>query len=141
LPAAARTRPHATVRIDASDLLRFATAGSRPAIAEDIVQEALLRACDPRRSEGSERGASLAADHRTARARPLYERKRLELVSLDEVSRPRRAQVREPGGELFALRHAIMKLPIEYREPLVLQVLVFYHEEIAASWRFPLPPC
>jgi RNA polymerase sigma-70 factor (ECF subfamily) len=33
---------------------------------------------------------------------------------------------------LFALRHAIMKLPIQYREPLVLQVLGgFSTEEIA----------
>ena len=33
---------------------------------------------------------------------------------------------------LFALRHAIMRLPIEYREPLVLQVLGgFSAEEIA----------
>jgi len=33
---------------------------------------------------------------------------------------------------LFALRHAIMRLPIEYREPLVLQVLGgFTTEEIA----------
>jgi RNA polymerase sigma-70 factor (ECF subfamily) len=33
---------------------------------------------------------------------------------------------------LFALRHAIMKLPLQYREPLVLQVLGgFSTEEIA----------
>jgi RNA polymerase sigma-70 factor (ECF subfamily) len=35
---------------------------------------------------------------------------------------------------LFALRHAIMKLPIQYREPLVLQVLGgFSTEEIASE--------
>src|SRR2546421_779250 len=38
----------------------------------------------------------------------------------------------EPGGELFELRHAIMRLPIQYREPLILQVVGgFSTEEIA----------
>jgi RNA polymerase sigma-70 factor (ECF subfamily) len=38
----------------------------------------------------------------------------------------------EPDGELFNLRHAIMRLPIDYREPLLLQVIGgFSTEEIA----------
>jgi RNA polymerase sigma-70 factor (ECF subfamily) len=54
----------------------------------------------------------------------LYERKRLELVSLEEAAES--ADVSPgagPDGDLLALRYAIMKLPIDYREPLVLQVL------------------
>jgi len=117
------------------DLLRFAHWLARDrAIAEDIVQEALLRAW---RSRDALKDLSAARPWlltivRREHAR-LYERKRLELVSLDDVvETPASPAFTEPGGELFALRHAIMKLPIEYREPLVLQVLGgFSTEEIA----------
>ena len=117
------------------DLLRFAHWLARDrAIAEDIVQEALLRAW---RSRDALKDLSAARPWlltivRREHAR-LYERKRLELVSLDEVVETQASTgFMEPGGELFALRHAIMKLPIEYREPLVLQVLGgFSTEEIA----------
>jgi RNA polymerase sigma-70 factor (ECF subfamily) len=63
----------------------------------------------------------------------LYERKRLELVSLDEALESQApAKATDPEGDLFTLRNAIMKLPIEYREPLLLQVLGgFSTEEIA----------
>jgi RNA polymerase sigma-70 factor (ECF subfamily) len=117
------------------DLLRFAHWLARDrAIAEDIVQEALLRAWRSRDALKDPSAARpwLLTIVRREHAR-LYERKRLELVSLDEVvetqASPRFA---EPGGELFALRHAIMRLPIEYREPQVQQVLGgFTTEEIA----------
>jgi RNA polymerase sigma-70 factor, ECF subfamily len=117
------------------DLLRFAHWLARDrAIAEDIVQEALLRAW---RSRDALKDLSAARPWlltivRREHAR-LYERKRLELVSLDDVVETLASPgFIEPGGELFALRHAIMRLPIEYREPLVLQVLGgFSTEEIA----------
>jgi RNA polymerase sigma-70 factor (ECF subfamily) len=117
------------------DLLRFAHWLARDrAIAEDIVQEALLRAW---RSRDALKDLSAARPWlltivRREHAR-LYERKRLELVSLDDVIETQASPAfTEPGGELFALRHAIMRLPIEYREPLVLQVLGgFSTEEIA----------
>jgi RNA polymerase sigma-70 factor, ECF subfamily len=117
------------------DLLRFAHWLARDrATAEDIVQESLLRAWRSRealKDPGAAR-AWLLTIVRREHAR-LYERKRLELVPLDELTElqavPRAA---EADGELFALRHAIMKLPIEYREPLVLQVLGgFSTEEIS----------
>jgi RNA polymerase sigma-70 factor (ECF subfamily) len=117
------------------DLLRFAHWLARDrALAEDIVQESLLRAWRSRealKDPGAAR-AWLLTIVRREHAR-LYERKRLELVSLDEVVETHAGpKVTEPDGELFALRHAIMKLPIEYREPLVLQVLGgFSTEEIA----------
>jgi RNA polymerase sigma-70 factor, ECF subfamily len=39
-----------------------------------------------------------------------------------------------PDGDLLTLRYAIMKLPIDYREPLLLQVLGgFSTEEIATE--------
>ena len=117
------------------DLLRFAHWLARDrALAEDIVQEALLRAWRSRDTLKDPRAARpwLLTIVRREHAR-LYERKRLELVSLDDVVETQASPgFSEPGGELFALRHAIMKLPIEYREPLVLQVLGgFSTEEIA----------
>ena len=117
------------------DLLRFAHWLARDrALAEDIVQESLLRAWRSRealKDPGAAR-AWLLTIVRREHAR-LYERKRLELVSLDEVVETHAGpKLAEPDGELFALRHAIMRLPIEYREPLVLQVLGgFSTQEIA----------
>jgi RNA polymerase sigma-70 factor, ECF subfamily len=117
------------------DLLRFAQWLARDrAIAEDIVQESLLRAWrsrDALKDSGAAR-AWLLTIVRREHAR-LYERKRLELVPLEEVAEtyagPRLTQ---PDGDLSTLRHAIMRLPIEYREPLVLQVLGgFSTEDIA----------
>jgi len=119
------------------DLVRFAHWLARDrAIAEDIVQESLLRAWrsrDSLKESGSAR-AWLLTIVRREHAR-LYERKRLELVPLEEVAdiyaSPSRGQ---PDGDLFTLRHAIMKLPIEYREPLLLQVIGgFSAEEIAGE--------
>ncbi|MBV9344097.1 MAG: sigma-70 family RNA polymerase sigma factor [Gammaproteobacteria bacterium] len=117
------------------DLLRFAHWLARDAaLAEDIVQESLLRAWRSRealKDPGAARSWLLTIVRRE-HAR-VYERKRLELVPLDEIvdthAGPRS---RDPDGDVFALRHAIMKLPLEYREPLVLQVLGgFSTEEIA----------
>jgi RNA polymerase sigma-70 factor, ECF subfamily len=117
------------------DLLRFAQWLARDrALAEDIVQEALLRAWrsrDALKDAGAAR-AWLLTIVRREHAR-LYERKRLELVSLDEAAEiPDSAPAAAADGELVMLRHAIMRLPLEYREPLVLQVLGgFSTEEIA----------
>jgi RNA polymerase sigma-70 factor, ECF subfamily len=117
------------------DLLRFAHWLARDrALAEDIVQESLLRAWrsrDALQDPGAAR-AWLLTIVRREHAR-LYERKRLELVSLDDaLETPAGPRLADPEGDLFTLRNAIMRLPIEYREPLVLQVLGgFSTEEIA----------
>jgi RNA polymerase sigma-70 factor, ECF subfamily len=108
------------------DLLRFAHWLARDrAVAEDLVQESLLRAWRSRDTlkDPAAGRAWLLTIVRREHAR-LYERKRLELVALDEqVEMQPGPRLAEPDGDLFALRHAIMRLPIEYREPLVLQVL------------------
>jgi RNA polymerase sigma-70 factor, ECF subfamily len=108
------------------DLLRFAQWLARDrSIAEDIVQEALLRAWRSRDAlkDPAAARAWLLTIVRREHAR-LYERKRLELVCLDDVAEiPQSGTSVQPDGELQALRYAIMKLPLEYREPLVLQVL------------------
>ena len=109
------------------EILRFAYWLVRDrAIAEDVVQETMLRAW---RSQGSlhDRGAArawLLTIARREHAR-LYERKRLELVSLDEGLEEGHLVA---GGnvseqEIAELRDAILKLPMGYREPLVMQVL------------------
>jgi RNA polymerase sigma-70 factor, ECF subfamily len=117
------------------DLVRFAHWLARDrAIAEDIVQESLLRAWRARDAlkDRTAARAWLLTIVRREHAR-LYERKRLELVPIDEVSETfAAAGANDPEGDLFTLRHAIMRLPLEYREPLVLQVLGgFTTEEIA----------
>ena len=117
------------------DLLRFAQWLARDrAIAEDIVQEALLRAWRSRDALKDPSAARpwLLTIVRREHAR-LYERKRLELVSLDDATEIAPSPgTEESEDQLFALRHAIMRLPIQYREPLVMQVLGgFSTEEIA----------
>jgi RNA polymerase sigma-70 factor (ECF subfamily) len=119
------------------DLLRFAHWLARDrSLAEDIVQESLLRAWrsrDTLKDRGAAR-AWLLTIVRREHAR-LYERKRLELVSLDEALDIQAAEkAAESDGDLITLRHAIMRLPIEYREPLLLQILGgFSTEEIASE--------
>src|SRR5579864_311376 len=89
-----------------ADLLRFAHWLARDrATAEDIVQESLLRAWrsrDSLKDPGAAR-AWLLTIVRREHAR-LYERKRLEFVTLEEITEiqagPRTA---EPDGELNAL--------------------------------------
>jgi RNA polymerase sigma-70 factor, ECF subfamily len=117
------------------DLVRFAHWLARDrSLAEDIVQESLLRAWRSRDSlkDRAAARAWLLTIVRREHAR-LYERKRLELVSLDEALESQApAKATDPEGDLFTLRNAIMKLPIEYREPLLLQVVGgFSTDEIA----------
>jgi RNA polymerase sigma-70 factor, ECF subfamily len=117
------------------DLLRFALWLTRDrSIAEDVVQESLLRAWRSRDAlkDPTCSRAWLLTIVRREHAR-LYERKRLELVELNDASEHEgSALISQDESELHALRGAIMQLPIEYREPLLMQVLGgFSIEEIA----------
>ncbi len=115
------------------DLLRFAQWLARDrAIAEDIVQETLLRAWRSRESlkDTTSARAWLLTIVRREHAR-LYERKRLELVSLDE-DMEHHSFATHDDSDLHMLRMTILKLPMEYREPLIMQVIGgFSTEEIA----------
>lgn len=108
------------------DLLRFAYWLARDrSIAEDVVQESMLRAWRAR-AELKDPAASrhwLLTIVRREHAR-LYERRRLETIDLDAVVAREDGLLAAPAeADLVELRAAILRLPHEYREPLVLQVL------------------
>jgi RNA polymerase sigma-70 factor (ECF subfamily) len=111
------------------DLLRFAFWLSRDrALAEDVVQESMLRAWKARDSLLDESAAKpwLLTIIRREYART-FERKRLPTVDVDELianEEPLLAAAEQQ--EINDVRAAIMKLSDEYREPLVLQVLMGY---------------
>ena len=116
------------------ELLRFAWWLARDrAVAEDVVQEAMLRAWrsrDALKDPAAARGWLLTIVRRE-HAR-LYERKRLEIVDLDEVIAAEDTQLAGDSDELVGLRLAMTQLPDDYRIPLVMQVLGgFTTDEIA----------
>jgi len=118
------------------DLLRFAFwLGRDRQLAEDVVQEAMLRAWksfDALEDEGRAKAWFLTIVRREfARS---FERKRLPLTDLDElVVAEADVLAAEDDEELAAMRTALFRLDEEYREPLVLQVLMGYStKEIAA---------
>jgi RNA polymerase sigma-70 factor (ECF subfamily) len=98
------------------------------AIAEDVVQEALLRAwksLDALRDDAAAKHWLLTIVRRE-NAR-YFERRRLETIDIDNLTASQAALVAEaPNEELEALRESIYELDDDYREPLVLQVLMGY---------------
>ena len=117
------------------DMYRYAAWLSRDRnVADDVVQEALLRAW---KSLDSLREDDLAKPWlltivRRENAR-YFARKRLETVDIDDLS-PSQAAILATthDQELDDMRKAIYALDDDYREPLVLQVLMgFSTNEIA----------
>lgn len=114
----------AVVRRYRSEIYRYAFwLGRDRQRAEDVVQEALLRAW---KSWGSLRDASAAKQWlvsivRREHARQ-FERKQLEIVDLADFEAQIEATGEDP--ELDDMRRAIFRLEADYREPLVLQVLM-----------------
>ena len=117
------------------DMFRFAAWLSRDrAIAEDVVQESLLRAwksLDALRDDSAAKPWLLTIVRRE-NAR-YFERRRLETVDVDDLTPSQEALLaEEPDEELENVRTAIFELDDDYREPLVLQVLMGYStKEIA----------
>jgi RNA polymerase sigma-70 factor (ECF subfamily) len=118
-----------------ADLLRFAFWLARDrALAEDVVQEAMLRAWK-----------SLDSLDDDARARPwmltivrreharTFERKRLEVADVDAlVAAEADVLAAEEDVAVAEMREALFRLGDDYREPLVLQVMMgFTTQEIA----------
>lgn len=118
-----------------TDLLRFVFWLCRDrALAEDVVQEALLRAWRSFDSLADETAARswLLTIARRELART-FERRRLETVDIDDLAEPasEAVAVNDPH-EVLEMRRAILQLDLIYREPLVLQVLFGYStQEIA----------
>jgi RNA polymerase sigma-70 factor (ECF subfamily) len=132
-----RDRFHALCQSLRPDLLRFAFWLSRDrTLAEDVVQEAMLRAWKAQDSLVDEAAAKswLLTIIRREYARG-FERKRLVTVDIDElVAREEPTLASTQADDLAEIRAALFKLPDEYREPLVLQVLMGYSTaEIAAE--------
>ncbi len=118
-----------------ADLFRFAFWLARDrSIAEDVVQETLLRAwrsLDSLTDDGAAKPWLLTIARRE-HAR-LFERKRLDTVSVDALTIAEDpALARTDDHESADIHAAILALPDDYREPLVLQVLMGYStDEIA----------
>ena len=111
------------------DMFRYAAWLCRDkSIAEDVVQEALLRAwksLDALRDDAAAKQWLLTIVRRE-NAR-YFERRRLETVDIDNLTASQSALLAEaPNEELDDLREAIFGLEDDYREPLVLQVLMGY---------------
>lgn len=108
------------------DLLRFAFWLARDrAVAEDVVQETLIRAWKSKDELKDQAAARpwLLTIARREHAR-LYERKRLPTVDVESVEALGDPALAIDGDAGLAdLRGAILRLPEEYREPLVMQVL------------------
>ncbi len=111
------------------DLLRFAFWLSRDrAVAEDVVQETMLRAWKAQDSllEQSAAKPWFLTIIRREYART-FERKRFVTVDVDElVAKEEPLLAAADDQDLMEMRAALFKLPDDYREPLVLQVLMGY---------------
>ena len=136
-PAATRARFEALCGPLRADLYRYALWLARDrAVAEDVVQDALLRAW---RAFGSLDAATSAKAWLCTIARRefarRFERRQLEVVDVSDL-----AELEDPalagsdGQEVADVRAAMWALDQDYREPLVLQVLMgFTTEEIATE--------
>ncbi|MCK5325168.1 MAG: sigma-70 family RNA polymerase sigma factor [Woeseiaceae bacterium] len=111
------------------DMYRYAAWLCRDrTIAEDVVQEALLRAWKSLDSLREDAAAKhwLLTIVRRENAR-YFERRRLETVDVDNLTPSQQALLAEqPDDQLDDMRDAIYRLDDDYREPLVLQVLMGY---------------
>ena len=124
-----RQRFDRVVGVFHQDMYRYAAWLCRDkAIAEDVVQEALLRAwksLDALRDDAAAKPWLLTIVRRE-NAR-YFERRRLETVDIDNLTASQAALLaEEPNDEFDELREAIYELEDDYREPLVLQVLMGY---------------
>jgi RNA polymerase sigma-70 factor (ECF subfamily) len=126
-----------------TDLLRFVYWLCRDrALAEDVVQESLLRAWRSFDSLADQQAVRswLLTIARRELART-FERRRLETVDIDTLAEPaaEAVAVNDPH-EVLEMRRAILQLELIHREPLVLQVLFGYStNEIAEQLQISVP--
>jgi RNA polymerase sigma-70 factor, ECF subfamily len=103
-------------------------------VAEDVVQESMLRAwrsLDSLREDSAAKSWLLTIVRRE-NAR-YFERRRPDTVDVDNLTPAQAAEIAdEPDDQVDAVRTALFALEDGYREPLVLQVLLGYStQEIA----------
>lgn len=127
--ATRRRRFDEIVGVYHQDMYRYAAWLSRDrTVAEDVVQESLLRAwksLDALRDDAAAKHWLLTIVRRE-NAR-YFERRRLDTVDVDELTPSQEALLaNQPNHELDDVREAIYRLDDDYREPLVLQVLMGY---------------
>lgn len=134
--AARRARFDRLVAVYRQDLFRYAFWLNRDsALAEDVVQDAMLRAwrsLDSLREEDAAKQWLLTIVRRE-NARH-FERKRLETVDIDELVGAETTYLADDdnSAEVADVREAIFRLDDDYREPLALQVLMgFSTKQIA----------
>ena len=130
-----RDRFDKLVTVHYQDMYRYAVWLSRDrSIADDVVQEALLRAWKSLEALREDAAAKpwLLTIVRRENAR-WFERRRLETVDVDDLTPAQEAIIAERhDDEIDDVRDAIFRLDDDYREPLVLQVLMGYStKEIA----------
>ena len=122
-----RRRFDRVVGVFHQDMYRYAAWLCRdPGIAEEVVQEALLRSwksLDALRDDDAAKPWLLTIVRRE-NAR-YFERKRLETVDIDNLNPAQSAMIAESeDADIEEMRLAIFRLEDDYREPLVLQVLM-----------------
>jgi RNA polymerase sigma-70 factor (ECF subfamily) len=124
-----RQRFDELVAVHYQDMFRYAAWLCRNrTIAEDVVQESLLRAWKSldalREADAAKQWLLTIVRRENAR---YFERKRLETVDVDDLTPAQEALLAEaPDARVDELRSAIFGLEDDYREPLVLQVLMGY---------------
>lgn len=105
-----------------------------PDLADDVVQDTLIRAFRSMHTLKDDKAVKgwLLTIARREHAR-LYERKRLETRDIDDLTQIEAAMIAtETDSDVDDMRSALLALEDEYREPLVLQVLMgFSTAEIA----------
>jgi RNA polymerase sigma-70 factor (ECF subfamily) len=127
-------RYEALVKALHADIFRYAMWLIRDkAIAEDVVQETFLRAwksLDSLKDEGAAKSWLITILRRENARR--FERKQFDLVDIDDVAVADPNDMGDFALEHRELRRIMANLSEEYREPLMMQILMgFSGEEIA----------
>lgn len=132
--AATRKRYEEMVRELSADVYRYAYWLCKDRnMAEELAQETFLRAWKAFDSlqDASSAKSWLFTIVRRENARQ-YERKRLDIVDDVDFGHVEGGKGYDTSTEAFVLRRALDRLPEDYREPLILQVIGgFSSEEIA----------